>query len=247
MYSPPSSLLGLGAPNRVSDPPLLLLPPQTKYDFTSCRGVLIICLVVLIVFSILCIFIRNRILDIIYASLGALLFTCVSGGHPPGDPVLLEGSPTSQGGPFWGVTVFSWMGGCLHPPGGVPILLQGNPILPGNSLSSWGILVLLGGPSLPGGVCIFPEGPPFSWGDPHPLWGSRPSGVFPVLPILPGGTLSSWGGPSPHRGGLHPSGGFSVLQGVGSPSSQGFPILLGCPHALGGPTLPGVGLSWGHR
>ncbi|KFP90918.1 Protein lifeguard 1, partial [Apaloderma vittatum] len=57
---------------------------QTKYDFTSCRGVLIICLVVLIVFSILCIFIRNRILDIIYASLGALLFTCVStwGGHP---------------------------------------------------------------------------------------------------------------------------------------------------------------------
>ncbi|XP_014816351.1 PREDICTED: protein lifeguard 1-like, partial [Calidris pugnax] len=53
---------------------------QTKYDFTSCRGVLIICLVVLIVFSILCIFIRNRIMDIIYASLGALLFTCVSPG-----------------------------------------------------------------------------------------------------------------------------------------------------------------------
>ncbi|XP_067146149.1 protein lifeguard 1 isoform X1 [Apteryx mantelli] len=49
---------------------------QTKYDFTSCRGVLIICLVVLILFSILCIFIRNRIMDIIYASLGALLFTC---------------------------------------------------------------------------------------------------------------------------------------------------------------------------
>ncbi|NXV96454.1 LFG1 protein, partial [Calonectris borealis] len=49
---------------------------QTKYDFTSCRGVLIICLVVLIIFSILCIFIRNRIMDIIYASLGALLFTC---------------------------------------------------------------------------------------------------------------------------------------------------------------------------
>lgn len=47
---------------------------------------LIICLVVLIVFSILCIFIRNRIMDIIYASLGALLFTCVSagGGHPWG-------------------------------------------------------------------------------------------------------------------------------------------------------------------
>ncbi|XP_015472374.1 protein lifeguard 1-like, partial [Parus major] len=43
---------------------------QTKYDFTSCRGVLIVCLVVLILFSILCIFIRNRIVDIVYASLG---------------------------------------------------------------------------------------------------------------------------------------------------------------------------------
>uniref|UniRef100_A0A8D0LCM9 Glutamate ionotropic receptor NMDA type subunit associated protein 1 n=1 Tax=Sphenodon punctatus TaxID=8508 RepID=A0A8D0LCM9_SPHPU len=49
---------------------------QTKYDFTSCRGVLIVCLVVLFVFSLLCIFIRSRITDIVYASLGALLFTC---------------------------------------------------------------------------------------------------------------------------------------------------------------------------
>uniref|UniRef100_A0A8C5RRR1 Glutamate ionotropic receptor NMDA type subunit associated protein 1 n=1 Tax=Laticauda laticaudata TaxID=8630 RepID=A0A8C5RRR1_LATLA len=49
---------------------------QTKYDFTSCRGVLIVCLMVLFIFAILCIFIRNRILEIVYASLGALLFTC---------------------------------------------------------------------------------------------------------------------------------------------------------------------------
>ncbi|XP_016161062.1 PREDICTED: protein lifeguard 1-like [Ficedula albicollis] len=49
---------------------------QTKYDFTSCRGVLVICLVVLMLFAILCIFIRNRIMEIVYASLGALLFTC---------------------------------------------------------------------------------------------------------------------------------------------------------------------------
>uniref|UniRef100_A0A6Q2XKN2 Glutamate receptor, ionotropic, N-methyl D-aspartate-associated protein 1b (glutamate binding) n=1 Tax=Esox lucius TaxID=8010 RepID=A0A6Q2XKN2_ESOLU len=49
---------------------------QTKYDFTSCHGVLFVCLIVLIVFSILCIFIRNKILDLVYASLGALLFTC---------------------------------------------------------------------------------------------------------------------------------------------------------------------------
>lgn len=52
--------------------------PQTKYDFTSCYGVLFVCLIVLILFGILCIFIRDRILHIVYAGLGALLFTCVS-------------------------------------------------------------------------------------------------------------------------------------------------------------------------
>lgn len=51
---------------------------QTKYDFTSCRGVLFVCLIVLFLFSILCIFFRNKILHIVYSSLGALLFTCVS-------------------------------------------------------------------------------------------------------------------------------------------------------------------------
>ncbi|CAN9514296.1 unnamed protein product [Ophioblennius macclurei] len=49
---------------------------QSKYDFTSCHGVLFVCLMVLIVFGILCIFIRNQILHIVYAGLGALLFTC---------------------------------------------------------------------------------------------------------------------------------------------------------------------------
>lgn len=49
---------------------------QTKYDFTSCYGVLFVCLIVLIVFGILCIIIRDRILHIVYAGLGALLFTC---------------------------------------------------------------------------------------------------------------------------------------------------------------------------
>ena len=34
----------------------------------------------LILFAILCIFIRSRVLEIVYASLGALLFTCVSDG-----------------------------------------------------------------------------------------------------------------------------------------------------------------------
>lgn len=60
------------------------LCPQTRYDFTSCMGVLLVSMVVLVVFALLCIFIRSRILEIVYASLGALLFTCVSEGPPVG-------------------------------------------------------------------------------------------------------------------------------------------------------------------
>lgn len=55
---------------------VVLFSLQSKYDFTSCQGVLFVCLIVLLLFSILCIFIRHRILDIVYSSLGALLFTC---------------------------------------------------------------------------------------------------------------------------------------------------------------------------
>ncbi|XP_040909827.1 glutamate receptor, ionotropic, N-methyl D-aspartate-associated protein 1a (glutamate binding) isoform X1 [Toxotes jaculatrix] len=55
---------------------VVLFSLQSKYDFTSCRGVLLVCLIVLLLFSILCIFIRHKILHIVYASLGALLFTC---------------------------------------------------------------------------------------------------------------------------------------------------------------------------
>lgn len=61
-------------------PDPLPLCPQTRYDFTSCMGVLLVSMVVLVVFALLCIFIRSRILEIVYASLGALLFTCVSEG-----------------------------------------------------------------------------------------------------------------------------------------------------------------------
>ena len=60
--------------------PCAHLCPQTRYDFTSCVGVLLVSVVVLILFAILCIFIRSRVLEIVYASLGALLFTCVSDG-----------------------------------------------------------------------------------------------------------------------------------------------------------------------
>lgn len=49
---------------------------QTKYDFTSCYGVLFVCWIVLILICLLCIIIRDKILHILYAGLGALLFTC---------------------------------------------------------------------------------------------------------------------------------------------------------------------------
>ncbi|XP_073341558.1 glutamate receptor, ionotropic, N-methyl D-aspartate-associated protein 1b (glutamate binding) [Pagrus major] len=55
---------------------VVIFSMQTKYDFTSCHGVLFVCLIVLIFFGILCIIIRDRILHIVYAGLGALLFTC---------------------------------------------------------------------------------------------------------------------------------------------------------------------------
>ncbi|KAL1256138.1 hypothetical protein QQF64_014199 [Cirrhinus molitorella] len=55
---------------------VVLFSLQSKYDFTSCWGVLFVCLIVLLLASFLCIFIQNKILHIVYASLGALLFTC---------------------------------------------------------------------------------------------------------------------------------------------------------------------------
>lgn len=58
-------------------------------------GVLLVSMVVLVLFAILCIFIRNRILEIVYASLGALLFTCVSEG-PPGAGTGLGGGRVPQ-------------------------------------------------------------------------------------------------------------------------------------------------------
>ncbi|KAL1516995.1 hypothetical protein ABEB36_000818 [Hypothenemus hampei] len=50
---------------------------QTKWDFTGCGGTLLVLLVILLLFGILCSFsfFRNDILDLVYASLGALLFS----------------------------------------------------------------------------------------------------------------------------------------------------------------------------
>lgn len=47
---------------------------QTKYDFTMMGGILFVALIILICFGFLMIFFHNRVLSIVYASLGALIF-----------------------------------------------------------------------------------------------------------------------------------------------------------------------------
>ncbi|ALC41276.1 CG3814 [Drosophila busckii] len=54
---------------------LTLFALQTKYDFTMCGGVLVACLVVFVIFGIISIFFADKILGLVYASLGALLFS----------------------------------------------------------------------------------------------------------------------------------------------------------------------------
>ncbi|XP_015119928.1 protein lifeguard 1 [Diachasma alloeum] len=55
---------------------LTLFAFQTKYDFTGCHTVLFIALVVLMLFGLIAIFIPgNKIVHLVYASLGALLFS----------------------------------------------------------------------------------------------------------------------------------------------------------------------------
>jgi len=48
---------------------------QTKYDFTACGGVLIAVLLCFILFGIFALFWPSRVLNIVYASIGALIFS----------------------------------------------------------------------------------------------------------------------------------------------------------------------------
>lgn len=48
---------------------------QTKYDFTMMGGLLFVALIILILFGFLSIFFYSRILELVYASLGALIFS----------------------------------------------------------------------------------------------------------------------------------------------------------------------------
>jgi protein lifeguard len=51
---------------------------QSKWDFTAMGGALLVVLVVLLMFGIMSIFMQNRVVNILYASLGALVFGLVS-------------------------------------------------------------------------------------------------------------------------------------------------------------------------
>jgi len=48
---------------------------QTKYDFTSCSGILFVISLALLGFGIVCIFTYSQILYTIYAGLGAVVFS----------------------------------------------------------------------------------------------------------------------------------------------------------------------------
>lgn len=54
---------------------LTLFALQTKHDLTMMGGVLIACMVALIIFSFVAIFVGGRIITMIYATLGAVLFS----------------------------------------------------------------------------------------------------------------------------------------------------------------------------
>ncbi|XP_034486556.1 protein lifeguard 1-like [Drosophila innubila] len=54
---------------------LTLFALQTKYDFTTMGGILIACLMALFIFGLMAIFVGGNMLALIYASLGAVLFS----------------------------------------------------------------------------------------------------------------------------------------------------------------------------
>jgi len=54
---------------------LTIFAMQTKWDFTACGGILFVCVIVLFIFGIVAICIPGKVIHLIYASLGALLFS----------------------------------------------------------------------------------------------------------------------------------------------------------------------------
>lgn len=54
---------------------LTLFAFQTKWDFTVMGGVLFVAVIILMVFGIVSIFVKGKIITLVYASLGALIFS----------------------------------------------------------------------------------------------------------------------------------------------------------------------------
>lgn len=54
---------------------LTLFAFQTKWDFTMMGGVLFVAVIILFIFGIVAIFVKTKIVSLIYASLGALIFS----------------------------------------------------------------------------------------------------------------------------------------------------------------------------
>lgn len=54
---------------------LTLFAFQTKWDFTMMGGILFVAVIILLVFGIVAIFVKSKILSLVYASLGALIFS----------------------------------------------------------------------------------------------------------------------------------------------------------------------------
>ncbi|XP_030766158.1 protein lifeguard 1-like isoform X3 [Sitophilus oryzae] len=73
-YAPDAVLMAVGI-TAVVCLALTLFAFQTKYDFTMMGGILLVAVIILLVFGIVAIFVHSRIVNLVYASLGALIFS----------------------------------------------------------------------------------------------------------------------------------------------------------------------------
>ena len=55
---------------------LTIFALQTKIDFTMCNGILFVLLMCLMIFGIFCAIFPGQIMNVVYASLGAVIFSC---------------------------------------------------------------------------------------------------------------------------------------------------------------------------
>ena len=73
-YNPDAVLMAVGITTAVCLG-LTLFAFQTKWDFTMCGGFLFVAVIILLLFGIISMFFYNKIVILVYASLGALIFS----------------------------------------------------------------------------------------------------------------------------------------------------------------------------